>query len=151
MVYRRIVKRLLRRWGPATFLAVAGVVFLTVETVASHPVVGIVGAALMLAYGWLISPALFPASADLASAQKQADAGQAPLVFWKPGCSYCILLRIRVGRAGHRISWVDSSVDEHARALVRSVNHGDHTTPTVLFRDERRTNPDVGWVRSLLP
>jgi hypothetical protein len=48
------------------------------------------------------------------------------------------------------MSWIDSSVDEQARAVVCSANGGNHTTPTVIFRDETRTNPDAGWVRSLL-
>lgn len=53
-----------------------------------------------------------------------------------------------LGRAGRRVSWVDSSLDPAAERLVRAANNGDHTTPTVLFRDELRTNPDPYWVRS---
>ena len=138
--------RAVGRWWPS------GVVLLGAMAiwVASHEVVAIVVGVLLLLYAWMLSPAFFPRSADLQVALERAAAGQAPLVFWKPGCIYCILLRLRVGSTGRRVSWVDSSVDEQARAVVRSINGGDHTTPTVMFGSETRTNPDVGWVRSLL-
>jgi hypothetical protein len=107
-------------------------------------------AVLLLLYAWIISPAFFPRSADLQVALERAADGQAPLVFWKPGCIFCIRLRVGVGPTGGRVSWVDSSRDKEARAVVRSKNGGDHTTPTVMFRDEIRTNPQVEWVRALL-
>ncbi len=118
--------------------------------VAPGGVVGIVMAVLLIVYAWVASPAFFPRSADLQVALERAAAGQAPLVFWKPGCAFCIRLRVGVGSGGRRLSWVDSSLDEQARAVVRSKNGGDHTTPTVMFGDETRTNPDVDWVRKLL-
>lgn len=55
-----------------------------------------------------------------------------------------------VALLGRRVSWVDSSVDPEARATARSKNAGDHTTPTVMFGNDTRTNPEVGWVRALL-
>lgn len=138
--------RTIGRWWPPGVVLLGAMAFL----VASHAVVAIVVAALLLGYAWMLSPAFFPRSTDLQVALERAASGQAPLVFWKPGCTYCILLRLRVGSTGRRVSWVDSSVDEQARAVVRSINGGDHTTPTVMFGDKTRTNPDVGWVRSLL-
>ena len=142
--------RMIARWWPSVFVALAGVVFLVGELVASRRLVGIVAGVALLAFAWLLSPALFPGSADLDVARRRAAEGDAPVIFWKPGCSYCILLRVMVGPAGRRASWVDSSVDEQARAVVRSVNAGDHTTPTVMFGEDTRTNPDAAWVRSLL-
>lgn len=142
--------RHLGRWWPAVFLAVAAVVFFVGETVGVHRLVGVVAAVPLLVFAWLISPALFPASANLETARHRAMQGQAPLVFWKPGCTYCILMRIRVGAAGKKVSWVDSSVDEAARSVVRTLNGGNHTTPTVMFREQSRTNPDAAWVRSLV-
>lgn len=124
--------------------------FLVGEAVGGHLVVGIVTGVWLLLCGWLISPAFFPASADLTSARRRAEEGVAPLILWKPGCSYCVLLRGRLLTARKRFSWVDSSVDEQARALVQSLNNGDHTTPTVTFNGESRTNPSASWVRSLV-
>ena len=137
---------MIARWWPPSAVLVGALAVLLV----SSGVVGIVIAVLLLVYAWVISPAFFPRSADLQVAVERAAAGQAPLVFWKPGCIYCIRLRVGLGSTARRVSWVDSSVDERAEALVRSKNDGDHTTPTVLSRDETRTNPDVDWVRSLL-
>ena len=137
---------MIARWWPsgAVLLGTAAVLL------AWSGVVGIVTALLMVAYAWIFSPAFFPRSAELKVAVERAAAGQAPLVFWKPGCIYCIRLRAGLVSTGRRVSWVDSSVDEQAEAVVRTKNDGDHTTPTVLYRDQTRTNPDVGWVRSLV-
>ena len=144
--YGDIVSRLIRRWWLPGVVLLGAVFLLTVP----RSVVSSVVAVIMLVYAWVFSPAFFPKGADLQVALKRAAAGRAPLVFCKPGCTYCIWLRVRLGLAGRRMSWVDSSVDEQARAVVRSANGGDHTTPTVIFRNETRTNPDAAWVRSLL-
>ena len=140
------MRRVIGRWWRPGIMVLASVALL----VAPGGVVGIVIAVLLIVYAWIVSPAFFPRSADLQVALERAAAGQAPLVFWKPGCPFCIRLRVGVGSTGRRVSWVDSSLDEQARAVVRSKNGGDHTTPTVMFRDETRTNPDVDWVRKLL-
>lgn len=134
------------RWWPSGVVVLGAIGFF----IASPRLVGVLVAVLLLVLAWMISPAFFPRSAELQAARQRAAAGQAPLIFWKPGCTYCILLRMRVVSTGRRMSWVDSSVDEQARAVVRSVNGGDHTTPTVMFREETRTNPDAVWVRSLV-
>lgn len=141
-----MVSRVAGRWWPPGIVVLAAVAFL----VTSDGPVSIVMAVLLLAYGVAISPVFFPRSADLRVALRRAAAGQAPLVFWKPGCVHCVRLRVGLGRAGRRVSWVDSSLDPKAAAVVRSENGGNHTTPTVVFGDEARTNPDAGWVRSLL-
>ncbi len=133
------------RWWPSIVVVLGAVAVL----IASSGPVSIVIAVLLIGYALMISPAFFPRSAELEGALEQAKAGRAPLVFWKPGCIYCIRLRIAVGRTGRRMSWIDSSVDEGAEAIVRSKNGGDHTTPTVMFEDQTRTNPDAGWVRAL--
>ncbi len=134
------------RWWPPVIVALGAVAVL----IASNGLVGIVIAVLLGGYALMVSPAIYPKSADLQVALERATAGQAPLVFWKPGCRYCIRLRLAVGRTGRRMSWIDSSVDKQAQAIVRSKNGGDHTTPTVMFNDQTRTNPDVAWVRTLL-
>lgn len=144
--YSEVVTRTISRWWPTGVILLGAVAV----WVAWSGVVGIVSAVLLIGYAWMVSPAFFPRSADLPLALERAAAGEAPLVFWKPGCTFCIRMRLGVGAAGRRVSWVDSSIDSQARAMVRSQNGGDHTTPTVMFGDESRTNPDVGWVRTLL-
>lgn len=140
------VTRSARRW------ATPGLVLLVAVAVLVLPggTVGAVMAVLLFVYAWSVSPAFFPRGTKLDAALVRARAGDAPLVLWKPGCAYCIRLRLALGGSARRVSWVDSSLDGHANALVRSHNGGDHTTPTVVHRDEVRTNPDVAWVRSVL-
>lgn len=111
---------------------------------------GLVVGVLLVGYAWAVSPAFFPRSTDLQVAQDRSATGQTPVVFWKPGCLYCMKLRVGLGMRGRELSWVDSSVDEQAQAVVRSANGGDHTTPTVMSQGETRTNPDIAWVRSRL-
>ncbi len=134
------------RWWAPVIIVLGAVAVLT----ASSGPVSIVIAVLLIGYALMVSPAFFPRSADLQVALERATAGRAPLVFWKPGCIHCIRLRVAVGRDGRRMSWIDSSVDQRAEAIVRSKNGGDHTTPTVMFSDRTRTNPDIAWVRTLL-
>ncbi len=117
--------------------------------VAPGGAVGRVVVVLLIACSWLVSPTFFPRSTDLEQAVARAAAGERPLVLWKPGCLYCIRLRAMLVVGPRRVSWVDSSLDAGAEALVRSRNQGDHTTPTVVFGDETRTNPEIAWVRSL--
>ncbi|MGH3504958.1 MAG: glutaredoxin family protein [Nocardioidaceae bacterium] len=134
------------RWWPPGAVLLAAMAVLVV----SNGVAGILIAVLLLVYSWMVSPAFFPRSTDLRAALVSATAGEAPLILCKPGCAYCIRLRMALLPISRRAFWVDSSLDEHAEMLVRSQNAGDHTTPTVVFRDQARTNPDVTWVRSLL-
>lgn len=68
--------------------------------VASSGVLSIVIAVLLLAYARIISPAFFPRSADLQVALERTAAGQAPLVFCKPGCVFCIR-----AASGGRLDW----------------------------------------------
>jgi mycoredoxin len=136
----------LRRWWPPGAMLLGAIAVLVV----SNGVAGILIAVLLLVYAWMISPAFFPRSTDLHAALVVATAGEAPLILWKPGCAYCIRLRAVLLLTSRRAFWVDSSLDGNAEVLVRSQNAGDHTTPTVVFRDQTRTNPGVTWVRSLL-
>jgi mycoredoxin len=144
--YGDIVSRQIHRWWLPGVVLVGAVFLLTVPRSVMSSVVAVI----LLVYAWVFSPAFFPRGADLQVALQHAEAGRAPLVLWKPGCIHCIRLRARLGLGARRMSWVDSSIDSQARAVVRAANGGDHTTPTVIFGDETRTNPDAVWVRSLL-
>ncbi|MDN5790819.1 MAG: hypothetical protein L0H25_08125, partial [Micrococcales bacterium] len=111
--------RTLRRWWPALFGGFAAIFVLVTDLLAGQVGTGVLLAVLMLALGGVLSPGLFPRSADLEQARAAARAGRAPLVFWKPGCTYCIRMRLwLLGRTGRRVSWVDSSADSAAELLV---------------------------------
>lgn len=72
------------------------------------------------------------------------------VVYARPGCTWC--LRLRLALLGQRPQpvWVDVWDDPDASAFVRSVNDGDETVPTVVIDGEPATNPPPGRVRSAL-
>jgi mycoredoxin len=109
----------------------------------------LVGAALLLV-AFLVSPWFFPQSATDAQAQRLAEERGVPAIYWRAGCTYCIRLRIALGRAGNRAVWIDVSRDPAASARVRDVTGGDETVPTVFAGTTARVNPNPGWVRTQL-
>lgn len=140
-----------RRWGFGMIYGLIALVFLGYNLTVGEPVVGIIVAAFFVVVGALISPAIFPRSESLAETRTRADTDGAPIIYWKAGCSYCILLRLALGRAGREAVWCDIWADPAAAAEVRSLNEGNETTPTVVLSDGAfRTNPKAGWVREHL-
>lgn len=73
-----------------------------------------------------------------------------PLILWKPGCAYCIRLRLALGLKGSRAVWVDISLDASAAEAARRANEGNETTPTVIFGGGSFTNPAPRVVRAQL-
>jgi mycoredoxin len=70
------------------------------------------------------------------------------LVYYKPGCPYSAKLRAKMtlARVPHRS--VRFRDDEEGAAAVRAhYEHGYVLSPTVLVRDEYRTNPTLRYVR----
>ncbi|WP_030062117.1 glutaredoxin domain-containing protein [Streptomyces novaecaesareae] len=97
------------------------------------------------------SPLAFPRSVSASQAQRRSAADGRPVVFWRPGCTYCLRLRLRLGRDARRAHWVDIRRDPEGAAAVRAVNDGNETVPTVLVTGRAHTNPDPAWVRAQLP
>jgi mycoredoxin len=97
------------------------------------------------------TPLAFPRSPGDAAGRAEAEARGVPLIYWRPGCTFCVRLRLALGTAGRRAVWVNVQRDSAASARVRSVNDGDETVPTVFVGDAHRTNPTPSWVREQLP
>lgn len=93
-------------------------------------------------------PLAFPRSVGAAEAQRRSAADGRPVVYWRPGCAYCLRLRIRLGRGAHRLHWVDIWRDPAGADAVRAFNGGDETVPTVVVAGRPHVNPDVEWVRT---
>lgn len=73
------------------------------------------------------------------------------IVYWRPGCLACVLLRLRLRGLQQRATWVDIWTDPAAAAFVRDVNGGAETVPTVILRDGHAvTNPHPGLLRAEL-
>ena len=81
-----------------------------------------------------------------------ADAATAPLTMYStPWCGYCQRLKAQLTRAGIAWAEVDIERDEHAAALVREVNRGNETVPTVVFPDgTAMTNPSLRDIQEKL-
>jgi glutaredoxin len=97
------------------------------------------------------SPWAFPRSLSSAEARRRSAVDGRPVVYWRPGCTYCLRLRIGLGRSAGRLHWVDIWRDPAGAAVVREANGGDETVPTVVIAGRPHTNPDPAWVRAQLP
>jgi mycoredoxin len=97
-----------------------------------------------------MTPVAFPRSPGDAAGRAEAEARGVPLIYWRPGCTFCIRLRLMLGAAGGRAVWVNVRRDPAASARVRSVNDGNETVPTVFLGEEHCTNPSPAWVRERL-
>ncbi|MFF8016347.1 glutaredoxin domain-containing protein [Streptomyces sp. NPDC007929] len=93
------------------------------------------------------SPLVFPRSVGAREAERRSAADGQPVVYWRPGCQYCLRLRLRLGRDARRVHWVDIWRDPAGAAVVRAANQGDETVPTVVVAGRAHTNPDPAWVR----
>ena len=102
------------------------------------------------ALAFLLSPLVFPRSLGAAQAQQRSARDGRPIVYWRPGCRYCLRLRLRLGRDAGRAYWVNIWSDPAGAAAVRSVTGGDETVPTVVANGESVVNPEPGWLRQRL-
>ncbi|MCX5521615.1 glutaredoxin domain-containing protein [Streptomyces bobili] len=103
-----------------------------------------------LALAGVNSPLIFPKSIGAQEAQRRSAGDGRPVVFWRPGCKYCIRLRLRLGRGARQLHWVDIWRDPAGAATVRAANDGNETVPTVVVAGRPHTNPDPEWVREQL-
>ncbi|MGA5191932.1 glutaredoxin domain-containing protein [Streptomyces exfoliatus] len=96
------------------------------------------------------SPLVFPRSTGAAEARRRAEADGRPIVYWRPGCVFCLRLRLRLGARARRAHWVDIWRDPEAAAVVRAATGGDETVPTVVVAGRAHVNPAPSWVREQL-
>jgi mycoredoxin len=104
----------------------------------------------LLAMAVVVSPRAFPRSMTDEAARVASDDDGRPIVYWRPGCPYCIRLRTLLGRDARRLLWVDIWADPEGAASVREVTGGDETVPTVVAGDRSFVNPGIDVVRGLL-
>jgi mycoredoxin len=119
------------------------------QAIAGHRVAGAAIAVFLLLVALAVSPRAFPRSVTDAAARAAAEADGRPILYWRPGCPYCLRLRLRLGRDARRLHWVDIWADPDGAASVRDVTGGDETVPTVVAGPRSFVNPDVDLVRGL--
>ncbi|MEV7332057.1 glutaredoxin domain-containing protein [Micromonospora sp. NPDC093244] len=105
---------------------------------------------IILALALLLSPWAFPRSVSVVDAQRASAADGRPVVYWRPGCRYCLQLRFSLGRLARRAHWVDIWHDPAGAAAVRAVAGGNETVPTVVLGGQAFVNPDRSWLREQL-
>jgi glutaredoxin len=72
------------------------------------------------------------------------------VVYWRPGCGFCAMLKARLGALREQATWVNIWEDEAGAAYVREVNGGNETVPTVVIDGIPHTNPDPAMVADRL-
>ena len=72
-----------------------------------------------------------------------AGAGPGPdvVVYWRPGCTFCLRLRLVLFLYGLHPRRVNIWRDPEAAAFVRSVADGNETVPTVVMNGRAEVNP----------
>ncbi|WP_405431656.1 glutaredoxin domain-containing protein [Micromonospora sp. NBC_00617] len=139
-----------RRWALTVGMATFGVAVLVSQLAAGLPVVGSVEFLIFLVLALLLSPWAFPRSVGAAEAQRASAADGLPIVYWRPGCRYCLQLRFSLGRLARRAHWVDIWHDPAGAAAVRAITGGNETVPTVVLGGQAVVNPDRAWLRERL-
>lgn len=140
-----------RAWVLPMLLVVGGLVLAIGQIATGAPGVAAVFLVAFVLLAGLHSPLAFPRSIGAVEAQRRSAADDRPIVYWRPGCRYCLRLRIRLGRDARLLHWVDIWRDQAGAAAVRAATGGDETVPTVVLAGKPYINPDPGWVRGQLP
>lgn len=98
----------------------------------------------------VMSPVPFPRPVSAAEADRLSAADGMPVVYWRPGCQYCLRLRVILGRDARKAHWVDIWQDPDGAAAVRAVTGGDETVPTVVIDGTGHVNPAPSVVRAAI-
>ncbi|MEU1180797.1 glutaredoxin domain-containing protein [Streptomyces sp. NPDC005820] len=139
-----------RVWLPPIMFLLCGTGFAVGSFLEGTPVTAVV---LLLAFVQLAgvnSPLVLPRSIGAVEARRRSAVDGRPVVHWRPGCAYCLRLRMRLGSRARRAHWVDIWRDPEGAAAVRAVNDGNETVPTVVVAGRSHVNPDPAWVREQL-
>ncbi|MER6154061.1 glutaredoxin domain-containing protein [Streptomyces sp. NPDC001868] len=139
-----------RAWILPMVLVLCGSALAMGQISKGHPGTAAALLLVFLALAGVNSPLIFPKSIGVREAQRRSVADGRPVVFWRPGCMYCMRLRIRLGRSARQLYWVNIWRDPAGAAVVRAANDGNETVPTVVVAGQPHTNPDPDWVREQL-
>ncbi|MEU3756593.1 glutaredoxin domain-containing protein [Streptomyces olivoreticuli] len=141
---------MMRAWILPMLLVLCGSAVATGLIVQGNPGTAAALLLVFLVLAGVNSPLIFPRSIGALEAQRRSAADGRPVVFWRPGCKYCMRLRIRLGRSARQLYWVNIWRDPAGATAVRAANDGNETVPTVVVAGQPHTNPDPGWVRGQL-
>ena len=89
-------------------------------------------------------------SSDLGPARAPTEDREPVTVYWRPGCQFCLALRLKLWLARIPNRRVNIWSEPAAAARVRSVAGGDEIVPTVFVGDTALVNPSLGELRAVL-
>ncbi|MFJ8924843.1 Glutaredoxin [Streptomyces sp. LamerLS-316] len=141
---------MMRAWILPTLLVFCGSVVAAGQLAQGSPGRAVAFLLVFVLLAGVNSPLIFPRSIGAAEARRRSAADGRPVVYWRPGCKYCIRLRFRLGRSARQVYWVDIWRDPDGAAAVREVNGGNETVPTVFVDGRPHVNPGHAWVREQL-
>ncbi|GAB2824961.1 glutaredoxin domain-containing protein [Actinocorallia aurea] len=137
----------MRRWGFLLGLLGMALVIGGVQAAKGNHGAAVAWIVAYAAFGALLSPLAFPRSVSAAEARRRSEGDGRPVVYWRPGCRYCLRLRLRLLGVARRAHWVDIWRDPEGAAAVRAVTGGDETVPTVILADRAHVDPAPSWLR----
>ncbi|MEV5960199.1 glutaredoxin domain-containing protein [Kribbella sp. NPDC051952] len=137
---------MLRSWRLALSMLVLGVALASFLALGGSRGTAVAELVLFAVLAFIYSPLLFPRSVSAAEAARR----EKPVVYWRPGCPYCLRLRFTTFGLAGRASWVNIWRDPEGAAAVRAIAQGNETVPTVVAGGDSRVNPDPRWVRERL-
>lgn len=82
----------------------------------------------------------------MSECDKRTSAGPLVTLYWRPGCAFCMRLRLVLRWHHLRVDQVNIWTDPDAAAFVRSVADGNETVPTVVIDGRAVVNPAPGKV-----
>ncbi|HEX6254320.1 MAG TPA: hypothetical protein VFZ70_00780 [Euzebyales bacterium] len=141
----------LDRWKPALINGGSGLAVIAlgwmVEGRLTWPIMG--AAVVALGWGWWVSP-LRNARPHVPHADAAATAGPyGPVVYWRPGCSYCLKLWRALDRDERdRVTWVNVMADRDASVYVRRFHDGRMVTPTAVMGTGRQIEATASQIRA---
>ena len=140
----------MRRWRPSVTLLACALILGGALVASGSALLGVVLFVVLAAAAAVVSPPAFPRSITDAEARSHSARDGRPIVYWRPGCPYCLRLRATmIGRAD-RVHWVDIWSDPEGAASVRAVAGGNETVPAVITPVEAMVNPGPDRVRTLV-
>ncbi|WP_262103887.1 glutaredoxin domain-containing protein [Arthrobacter sp. Marseille-P9274] len=140
----------LSRWAAAAALAAIAVLALLLREPGEAWLPTILTAAVLLAGAWAVSPAFRGPHTPWSRLREEAARTGGVVIFWRPGCMYCLRMMAVLGPSGRKARWVNIWRDAAAAEFVRRRNGGNETVPTVILAGEVLTNPAPGLVKQAL-
>jgi len=136
-----------RRWRISGLFAFLAVAVAGMELWRQEPTVALVEFVVFGVLAVLMSPLLFPPPVPAAEAQRRSARDGRPVIYWRPGCPYCMRLRTALGPDAGSAHWVDIWADPSGAAAVRAITGGDETVPTMVVAGDGFVNPSPALVR----